>query len=329
MRPYFAQLLGIDPLLKPWTGHLMRCATAVAHIAYMYFKARFKRVRPSRLCPGLAVPFGPPEHPAFPSGHSTAAHLVALCLLQVPAIAELYGVDPLKPHGPRARPRRSASWSPATAMPVAVAGRPNRAESGATRFPLCQRQRGRASHRHQDLGVRLRQKDHRCADARARPPSRRRRVATGVMSGDQPKRQVVVVRHKVAYGPRLLRRCAACTWQASPGVQIRRIPARGYFHQEILLFATQPGGDGAETLPPPGTVARLASPRYRQCRGSETDRRRPGSHRHIGRVIRTAVANDDVDVAAIYPDALKIRKPIRLLVAGFGCASGHSSATGS
>src|SRR5262249_57713932 len=58
MRPYFAQLLGIDPLLKPWTGHLMRCATAVAHIAYMYFKGRFKRVRPSTLCPGLAVPFG-------------------------------------------------------------------------------------------------------------------------------------------------------------------------------------------------------------------------------------------------------------------------------
>jgi len=102
MRPYFAQLLGIDPLLRPWTGHLMRCATAVAHIAYMYFKARFKRVRPSRLCPGLAVPFGPPEHPAFPSGHSTAAHLVALCLLQVPSIAELYGVvaDSESPHGP-------------------------------------------------------------------------------------------------------------------------------------------------------------------------------------------------------------------------------------
>jgi membrane-associated phospholipid phosphatase len=99
-------LLGIDPLLKPWTGHLTRCATAVAHIAYMYFKARFKRVRPSRLCPGLAVPFGPPEHPAFPSGHSTAAHLVALCLLQVPPIAELYGVaDPNNRDGPRNAPK--------------------------------------------------------------------------------------------------------------------------------------------------------------------------------------------------------------------------------
>src|SRR5262249_14169567 len=73
--------------------------------AYMYFKARFKRVRPSRLCPGLAAPFGPPEHPAFPSGHSTAAHLVALCLLQVPPIAELYGVANQKnPNGPRSAP---------------------------------------------------------------------------------------------------------------------------------------------------------------------------------------------------------------------------------
>jgi hypothetical protein len=109
MRPYFAQLLGVDPLLKPWTGHLMRCATSVAHIAYMYFKARFRRVRPSRLYPGLAVPFGPPEHPAFPSGHSTAAHLVALCLLQVPPIAELYGVaDPKNSDGPRDAPTADA-----------------------------------------------------------------------------------------------------------------------------------------------------------------------------------------------------------------------------
>jgi hypothetical protein len=105
MRQYFTQLLGIDPVLKPWTGHLMRCATAVAHIAYMYFKGRFKRVRPSKLCPGLAVPFGPPEHPAFPSGHSTAAHLVALCLLEVPAIAELYGVVDKDPNGPRKPPK--------------------------------------------------------------------------------------------------------------------------------------------------------------------------------------------------------------------------------
>jgi membrane-associated phospholipid phosphatase len=104
MRPYFVQLLGIDPLLKPWTNHLMRCATAVAHIAYMYFKGRFKRVRPSILCPGLAVPFGPPQHPAFPSGHSTAAHLVALCLLQIPEIAERYGVVESEPNGARRAP---------------------------------------------------------------------------------------------------------------------------------------------------------------------------------------------------------------------------------
>jgi hypothetical protein len=93
MRPYFGAVIGLDTRARPWTAHLMRCATAVAHVTYMYFKARFKRVRPSVLCPGLAPPFGPPQHPAFPSGHSTAAHLVALFLLQVPGIAQLYGVS--------------------------------------------------------------------------------------------------------------------------------------------------------------------------------------------------------------------------------------------
>ena len=36
-----------------------------------------QRVRPSVLMPGLTVPFGPPGHPAFPSGHSFVAHLLA------------------------------------------------------------------------------------------------------------------------------------------------------------------------------------------------------------------------------------------------------------
>ncbi len=90
--PYFMHLLAADPLAKPWTWQLFQCAVAISNVTYMYFKDRFKRVRPSRLCPGLVPPFGPPQHPAFPSGHSTLGHVAALLFLQVEGIAATHGV---------------------------------------------------------------------------------------------------------------------------------------------------------------------------------------------------------------------------------------------
>jgi hypothetical protein len=35
------------------------------------------------LCPGLLVPFGPPRHPAFPSGHALTAQLTTGLLLRI------------------------------------------------------------------------------------------------------------------------------------------------------------------------------------------------------------------------------------------------------
>jgi hypothetical protein len=64
----------------------------------MFWKSEFKRVRPSLLCPGLVPPFGPPMHPAFPSGHSLLGHFIALLLLEIPAIADRFGV--FKPANP-------------------------------------------------------------------------------------------------------------------------------------------------------------------------------------------------------------------------------------
>ena len=90
--PYFMHVMGADAAYKPWTMQLFQCAVAISNVAYMYFKSRFNRVRPSRLCPGLLPPFGPPQHPAFPSGHSTLGHLAALLFLQVPGIAAFHGV---------------------------------------------------------------------------------------------------------------------------------------------------------------------------------------------------------------------------------------------
>ena len=90
--PYFMHLLGADSRSKPWTQQLFQCAVAVSNITYMYFKGRFKRVRPSRLCPGLLPPFGPPQHPAFPSGHAMLGYFAALLLLEVPGIRAFHGV---------------------------------------------------------------------------------------------------------------------------------------------------------------------------------------------------------------------------------------------
>ena len=63
----------------------------------MYYKQHFRRVRASFICPGLVPPFGPPGHPSFPSGHSFLGHLIALLLLEIPSLAERYGIfaDPL------------------------------------------------------------------------------------------------------------------------------------------------------------------------------------------------------------------------------------------
>jgi hypothetical protein len=89
---YFIHLLGIDSASKPWTIQLMRCGLAIGNLVYMHYKAYFRRVRPSTLCPGLVPPFGPPSHPAFPSGHSFLGHFIALLLLEIPPVAARYGV---------------------------------------------------------------------------------------------------------------------------------------------------------------------------------------------------------------------------------------------
>ena len=49
----------------------------------MYFKGKNDRPRPSQLCPALMPPLAVPGHASFPSGHSTQAHLMALCMTDV------------------------------------------------------------------------------------------------------------------------------------------------------------------------------------------------------------------------------------------------------
>ncbi len=95
---YFMHLLGIDSAGKPFTEQLIRCALAIGNLAYMHYKGQFRRVRPSTLCPGLVPPFGPPRHPAFPSGHAFLGHFIALLLLEIKGVADRYGIG-LLPDG--------------------------------------------------------------------------------------------------------------------------------------------------------------------------------------------------------------------------------------
>lgn len=57
---YIIQFIGADRTRHPWTIELISCGLAIGNVAYMYYKARYKRVRPSFLCPGLVPPLGPP-----------------------------------------------------------------------------------------------------------------------------------------------------------------------------------------------------------------------------------------------------------------------------
>jgi len=95
---YFMHLLAMESAGKPHTLQLIKCGLAIGNLVYMHYKSRFRRVRPSTLCPGLVPPFGPPRHPAFPSGHSFLGHFIALLLLEIEGVAERYGIG-LLPDG--------------------------------------------------------------------------------------------------------------------------------------------------------------------------------------------------------------------------------------
>ncbi len=89
---YLIAFIGASQARRPWTIELISCGLAIGNVAYMSFKQQFRRVRPSVLCPGLIPPFGPPQHPSFPSGHSFLGHFIALLLLEIPVLAGRYGV---------------------------------------------------------------------------------------------------------------------------------------------------------------------------------------------------------------------------------------------
>lgn len=77
---YFLNMMTARPGAYPYTTKVLAIASLVGTFVAMYYKALYGRPRPSQLCPALLPPIEIPGHASFPSGHSTQAHLMALCM---------------------------------------------------------------------------------------------------------------------------------------------------------------------------------------------------------------------------------------------------------
>ncbi len=77
---YFMNLLTAAPSSYPQTARVLNAASLMATFFEMHWKDHYQRARPSQICPALLPPIAVPGHSAYPSGHSTQAHLMALCM---------------------------------------------------------------------------------------------------------------------------------------------------------------------------------------------------------------------------------------------------------
>ena len=80
---YFLNLLSASPGGYPATTQVLTIASQIGTFCAMYYKGLYQRPRPSQICPALLPPVAVPGHASLPSGHSTQAHLMALCLVDV------------------------------------------------------------------------------------------------------------------------------------------------------------------------------------------------------------------------------------------------------
>jgi len=80
---YFLNMMTAQPGTYPATTKVLTIASLVGTFVAMYFKNLYSRPRPSQLCPALLPPIEIPGHASFPSGHSTQAHLMVLCMNDV------------------------------------------------------------------------------------------------------------------------------------------------------------------------------------------------------------------------------------------------------
>ena len=80
---WFLNTMTARPGAYPATTLVLAIASQASILPIMHLKALYARPRPSELCPALLPPIAVPGHSSFPSGHSTQAHLMALCMTEV------------------------------------------------------------------------------------------------------------------------------------------------------------------------------------------------------------------------------------------------------
>ena len=77
---YFLGMLMIDPSRMPAMNLFMRVARRIGEHIVMVLKGEFRCPRPSQLCAAIVPMIDPPATPAYPSGHSLQARLIARCI---------------------------------------------------------------------------------------------------------------------------------------------------------------------------------------------------------------------------------------------------------
>lgn len=80
---YYHRMLFADKDRNFQTADLIKRTIVWSLPPIMYFKHKWKRARPTQLEPKIRPVVDCPTHPAYPSGHSTQAHLIALVMLRV------------------------------------------------------------------------------------------------------------------------------------------------------------------------------------------------------------------------------------------------------
>jgi acid phosphatase (class A) len=77
---YYRRMLMLDERRRPLTGAMLGRAVRWSFPVIMHYKHKYKRPRPTQLEPAIRPLVDCPNHAAYPSGHSTQAHLVALVI---------------------------------------------------------------------------------------------------------------------------------------------------------------------------------------------------------------------------------------------------------
>ncbi len=95
MPVWWCGMLGISRHSHPSTFYLMQGVLQIAQFQAHFHKNKHQRPRPSQISPALMPPIDVPGHAAFPSGHATEAHTVALTLAAV--LARAAAIAPPRP----------------------------------------------------------------------------------------------------------------------------------------------------------------------------------------------------------------------------------------